>query len=107
MDEIKTRNEYLKASNADGTCVLEAVTTWCPQCKAMAPVMDKLIAQYPEARFYKYDVDTAGDIAQELGVSQMPTFHIFKDGDLEGSITGAKGKELEDLIRESYSGKVA
>lgn len=106
MEELKTRNDYLKATNADGTCVLEAVTTWCSQCKAIAPFVDKMIKQFPDARFYKYDTDTAGDISQELGVTVMPTFHVFKDGDLGDSVTGAKAQELEKAIKASYDGTI-
>lgn len=36
----------------------------------------------------------------------MPTFHIFQDGDLKDSVTGAKAKELEKAISENYDGKV-
>ncbi|QIW98887.1 hypothetical protein AMS68_004405 [Peltaster fructicola] len=106
MEELKTLNEYLKATNADGTCVLEAVTTWCSQCKAIAPFVDKMMKQFPDARFYRYDTDTAGDIAQELGVTHMPTFHIFKDGDMGDSVTGAKAKEIETAIRANYDGNI-
>ena len=65
-----------------------------------------MIQKYPEARFYKYDTDSADDISQELGANQMPTFHAFKDGDLVGSVTGAKAGELEKLIKEGYDGNV-
>lgn len=106
MEELRTLSEYLKASNADGTVILEATATWCSQCKAVAPFVEKLIKQFPEAKFYKYDTDSAGDIAQELGVSQMPVFTIFNDGDLEDTVTGARGKALEDAIRAVYKGKV-
>lgn len=34
----------------------------------------------------------------------MPTFHVFKDGDLKESVTGAKAKELENAIAKSYDG---
>ena len=68
--------------------------------------MDKMIKRYPDAKFYKYDTDTADDISQELGANQMPTFHAFKDGDLIGSVTGARAAELEKLIKEAYDGKV-
>jgi thioredoxin 1 len=61
---------------------------------------------FPEAKFYKYDTDHAGDIAQELGVSQMPVFTIFQDGDLEDTVTGAKGKALEEAVRKVYKGNV-
>lgn len=106
MEELKTKNEYLKATNADGLCILEATTTWCTQCKAIAPFVDKMVKQYPDARFYKYDTDDALDISQELGISHMPTFHIFKDGEVVDSITGAKAKELEKVIKDNYDGKV-
>ena len=57
-------------------------------------------------RFYKYDTDEADDIAHELGVNMMPTFHIFKDGDVMESVTGAKGAQLEKAIQGCYDGKV-
>jgi thioredoxin 1 len=90
MQELRTKAEYLKASNADGTVILQATATWCSQCKAIAPFVDKLIAKYPEAAFYKYDTDSAGDIAQELGVSQR----------------GAKAKALEEAVGKVYKGRV-
>ena len=36
----------------------------------------------------------------------MPTFHVFKDGDVMDSVTGAKGAALEKAIQECYDGKV-
>lgn len=66
-----------------------------------------MIKKYPDAKFYQYDVEGAPDIAQELGVNQMPTFHIFKDGDVENSVTGAKGAQLESAIKNVYGdGKI-
>ena len=106
MEELRTLPEYLKASNADGTVILQATATWCSQCKAIAPFVEKLVKQFPEAKFYKYDTDSAGDIAQELGVSQMPVFTIFQNGDLEETVTGARGKALEETIRKVYKGEV-
>ncbi|KAI5369684.1 Putative Thioredoxin domain-containing protein [Septoria linicola] len=106
MEELTDRNGYLKASNADGTAIFEAVTDWCSNCKAIAPFIDKMIKKYPDARFYSYNTDTAHDIAQELSAHQMPTFHVFKDGDLRDSVTGAKAKEIEAAIASNYDGKV-
>lgn len=103
MEDLPDRRAYLKATQqTDGIAVLEATATWCSQCKAIKPYVEKLIKQFPEARFYQYDVEAAPDIAQELGVSQMPTFTIFKDGDPEGSVTGAKGDAILKAIREVY-----
>ena len=106
MEELTDRNSYVKAINADGICILEATATWCQQCKAMQPFVDKMIKKYPNVRFYKYDTDTADDITQELGARQMPTFNLFKDGDLMGGVTGAKAEALEKMIKENYDGDV-
>ena len=50
MEELKDRSAYVKATMADGVCVLEGTTTWCPQCKAIAPFVDQMIKKYPDAR---------------------------------------------------------
>ena len=62
---------------------------------------DRAVAcRYPNVRFYLYDVEECEDIAQELGVSQMPTFSIFKDGDIQDGVTGAKPKEIRKAIED-------
>lgn len=57
MEELKELRDYLKASNADGTHILEATTTWCSQCKAIQPFVDKMMAKYPDAKFYTYNTE--------------------------------------------------
>ncbi|KAH9825631.1 Squalene synthase [Teratosphaeria destructans] len=106
MEELTDRNSYIKATNTDGICVLEATAPWCTQCKAIAPFVEKMSKKYPAVRFYTYNTDIADDIAQELGANQMPTFHLFKDGELMGGVTGAKASALENMIKENYDGEV-
>lgn len=106
MEELTDLAGYRKASNADGTAIFEATADWCPNCKAIAPFIEKLIKKYPDARFYSYNTDKALDISHELSAHQMPTFHVFKDGDLRDSITGPKAKEIEKAIAENYDGKM-
>jgi thioredoxin-like negative regulator of GroEL len=54
--------------------------------------------EYKDAKFYKFDVDALPDIAQELGISAMPTFLFFKDGDLDHTIVGANVQKLQETI---------
>lgn len=62
--------------------------------------MDKLAEEDAKkgVSFYQFDVDENEDIAQELGIRQMPTFSIFKDGDIQEGITGARPKALREAI---------
>lgn len=106
MEDLPDRGAYLKATQqTDGIAILQATATWCSQCKAIAPYIEKLVKQFPEARFYKYDVDAAPDIAHELGVSQMPTFTVFNDGEVESGVTGNKPRDVLKAIREVYKGE--
>jgi len=91
MAEIPTltsRAAYLKAVSYEGISVLEGTATWCSQCKAIAPEVQKMVQEFPDVKFYTYDVEEAPDIAQELGVSRMPTFSLFRDGDSKWTDNG-------------------
>jgi len=57
---------------------------------------------YPDARFYKLDVDEVPDVAQELGIRAMPTFLLFKNGEKVGEVVGANPKALEAAIKSNY-----
>jgi thioredoxin 1 len=48
--------------------------------------------------FAKFDVDNAPDIAQELGISSMPTFMVFKEGEKEDQLIGANPHALKKLV---------
>ena len=78
--------------------ILEGTATWCKQCKVIAPEVAKMVDEYPNVKFYLYDVEECEDIAQELGVRSMPTFSIFQDGDIQDGVTGAKPKEIRKAI---------
>ena len=99
LHTLTSKIEYLRASNADGICIIEGTAAWCSQCKAIAPEVKKMVSEFPDARFYVFDVDECPDIAQELGISVMPTFTIFKDGDVQESVSGAKPKDLREKIK--------
>lgn len=66
----------------------------------MAPEVVKFSKQYPDARFYKIDVDELSELAQELEVRAMPTFLLFKDGVKVETVVGANPKALETAIQK-------
>lgn len=59
-----------------------------------------MVDEYPGVKFYMYDVEECEDVAQELGVRSMPTFSIFKDGDIQVRVwCGERGEGRADLAR--------
>ncbi|XPS76755.1 thioredoxin trx1 [Ascochyta lentis] len=79
--------------------VLDCFATWCGPCKVIAPQVVKFSSTYPNARFFKLDVDEVPDVAQELGIRAMPTFLLFKGGDKVAEVVGANPKALEAAIK--------
>ncbi|KAM3506297.1 hypothetical protein MY11210_007599 [Beauveria gryllotalpidicola] len=63
--------------------VVDFFATWCPPCKAITPVFEKLADKHAvpgSFAFVKVNVDEAADAAQKYGITAMPTFLFFKDG---------------------------
>ncbi|PWY93965.1 thioredoxin-domain-containing protein [Aspergillus sclerotioniger CBS 115572] len=90
-----------KALTSSGPVVVDFFATWCGPCKAVAPVVGKLSETYTNVRFIQVDVDKVRSVAQELEVRAMPTFVLFKDGQLqEKRVVGGNMKELEAAIKD-------
>ncbi|MBE3041792.1 thioredoxin family protein [Candidatus Bathyarchaeota archaeon] len=61
--------------------------SWCPPCRAIAPVFSKLADEHAvkgQLAFAKVNVDHVKDVAGRYSVSAMPTFLIFKDSEPSG-----------------------
>jgi len=52
-------------------------------------------------RFYKVDVDEVPDLAQALNIRAMPTFVLFKGGELVEEVVGANPKAIEAAIEKN------
>ncbi|TPX70435.1 hypothetical protein SpCBS45565_g01819 [Spizellomyces sp. 'palustris'] len=72
--------------------------TWCGPCKMIAPKFEEFSKKYTKAVFIKIDVDEVPEVAEKAGVSAMPTFHIYKNGQKEAEIVGANPAKLEGEI---------
>lgn len=51
--------------------------------------------------------DVLGDLAAELGVTSMPTFLFFRDGEVIDSMRGADEAGLRALVAEHADATVA
>ena len=63
--------------------LVDFFATWCGPCKAMEPVI-KDVAKTVEGkvRVVKVDIDKQRQIASQYNVNAVPTFMIFKNGNM-------------------------
>ena len=68
---------------SDTPVLVDFYADWCGPCKAMEPVVKEVAkAVQGKARVVKVDVDKRVQIAQTYNVSAVPTFIIFKNGNI-------------------------
>jgi thioredoxin len=77
--------------------------TWCAPCKAIAPVIDAIAAEYDgRIRVGKVNVDDNPGIPGKFGVRGIPTVILFKDGKVVDQVVGAVPKsQLEALMKKA------
>jgi thioredoxin 1 len=94
--------------DAFDTTVLDAQTpvlvdftaSWCPPCKAQAPILDRLAAELGEgAVIAKVDVDAEPGLAQRYHVHSIPTLLVVKDGKVVERFQGlTRGETLRNAL---------
>lgn len=71
---------------------------WCGPCKVVAPKYAELASMYPNANFYKVNIDELSDL---VDVKAIPTFVVYKQSKEFGRIVGVNLMNLEKLVREA------
>ncbi|THV00618.1 thioredoxin [Dendrothele bispora CBS 962.96] len=95
---ITSLDQFKELINGETPIVIDFWATWCGPCKMISPVFEKLAESTASVGFYKVDVDEQEDIAQECGVSAMPTFILFHKGNKIDECKGAIPANLQKLI---------
>ena len=73
--------------------VVDFWAEWCGPCKMVAPILDEIaVEQAGKVKIAKLNVDEVPAIAQRYGVMSIPTMLVFKDGEVDKRIVGAKPK---------------
>ncbi len=83
--------------------VVDFWTEWCPPCKRMEPVFEKMAGRYDGAIFLRVNTDENPEMAMKLNITAIPTFIIFKDGKEFTRVIGAVPAKLEKAISQALN----
>jgi thioredoxin 1 len=98
VTELNSNNFSDFTSN--GLVLVDIWATWCGPCKMVAPIVDQISSDYHgKLSVGKLDADQNRDIVSNLGVRNIPTLLLYKDGEVIDRLVGAVSKEkLSEMI---------
>lgn len=68
--------------------------TWCPPCRALVPVIERLAAEnVGRLKVVTVDTDVSPRTAQRYGIQSVPTVLVFRAGERTAGHVGLASKE--------------
>ena len=98
--KILNHNQFNEIKNKEGIKVVDFFADWCGPCKMLSPVLEQLSEEMDESvEFIKINIDENLSLAQEYGVTTIPTLIYLKDGKEQDRTIGFVPKDsIKDKI---------
>lgn len=80
--------------------IIDFYTQWCGPCKKIAPQIEELAKKNTNVTFIKVDIDKLDDLANDFGITSIPTFYAIKSGQVIDKMKGADYNRLVQMVEK-------
>jgi thioredoxin len=99
IEHATDANFTQKVLNAKESVLVDFYADWCGPCKALAPLLEELARETPNARVVKVNVDHSPELAARYEIDAIPKLLVFKNGEIVGQHMGLASKAtLKSLL---------
>ena len=96
-----TQETFADTIGNEGITLIDFWATWCPPCRAFAPIFERASEKHSDITFAKIDTDAEQMLAAEFDIRSIPTIMAVRDGIVVFSQPGAlPERALESLIEK-------
>jgi len=102
--KITTKNTFTQdVLEQKKAVLLDVWAPWCAPCRGMMPIVDAIAEETKDwAEVVKLDASEEMELTESLGGSGLPTFLVYKNGQIVGSAIGVVAKNtLLDLLQKA------
>ena len=99
LKAVTDDNFELEVMNSDKPVLVDFWAPWCGPRRAVAPILEEIARDHGDkVEIVKLNTDENPAVTGKLGITSIPTMHLYKDGEIVKTIVGAMPKPK--LLRE-------
>ncbi len=83
-----------KVLQSDVPVLVDFYAEWCGPCKALAPLLEEVARETPDAKIVKVNVDENYELADRYDITSIPSLLLFKNSSLAERHMGLANKAL-------------
>jgi thioredoxin 1 len=101
--KITKDNFKTEVLNSDIIVLTDFWAEWCMPCKMMDPILEKLAEDYKEkVKVARINVEEEPELATQFNIISIPTFLVFKKGEVVDKKVGAVPRKVIDELLNQY-----
>ena len=88
-----TEESFDSFIQSDVPVMVDFYASWCESCKAMMPILEKLVAENDNYKIAKVDIDECKGLVGKYGLKSIPTLMVFQNGEVKETSIGRVPKD--------------